>query len=89
MKDNQKTIIALKKAQASLAKVLKMIENQAYCVDIIQQNLAVIGLLRSANSQMLQTHLRCCFSQAAKKGGRELEEKMLELLKVINIAQSK
>jgi DNA-binding FrmR family transcriptional regulator len=40
--DNKKSLIALKKAKTSLEKVIQMIEDDKYCIDIIQQNLAVI-----------------------------------------------
>ncbi len=79
----------MKKAKTSLEKVMKMIEEDKYCIDVIQQNLAIIGLLRSANSTLLEGHVNCCIKDAAKKGGKELNEKMEELMKVIKIAQTK
>jgi DNA-binding FrmR family transcriptional regulator len=39
---HDKSLIALKKAKTSLEKVIKMLEDEKYCIDIIQQNLAVI-----------------------------------------------
>ncbi len=87
--NNEKLRIAMKKAKTSLEKVFKMIEEGKYCIDIIQQNLAVIGLLRSANMELLSGHIDTCVKNAAKKGGRELDEKMVELIKVLKIAQTK
>lgn len=51
---HQKVIIGLKKARTSLDKILSMLEEEKYCIDIIQQNLAVIGLLKSANLNLLE-----------------------------------
>ena len=48
MEENKNTITALKKAHSHLGNVIKMAENKEYCIDILQQNLAVIGLLKSA-----------------------------------------
>jgi len=49
-KDNKKKIlIGFKKANTSLAKIIEMVENDHYCIDVMQQNLAVIGFLRSAH----------------------------------------
>ncbi|MFC1599086.1 metal-sensing transcriptional repressor, partial [Patescibacteria group bacterium] len=47
--DNQKKkiLINFKKAQSLLEKIIKMSEDQEYCIHIMQQNLAVIGLLKS------------------------------------------
>jgi DNA-binding FrmR family transcriptional regulator len=87
--NEDKTMIAMKKAKTSLEKVIKMIEDDRYCIDVIQQNLAVIGLLRSANTALLEGHVNCCVKDAAKKGGKALDEKMAELIRVLQIAQTK
>ncbi len=80
----------MKKARTSLEKVMKMIEKDEYCIDIIQQSLAVIGLLKSANITLLETHVDCCVRNACKSGKKkEIEEKMSELIRVLKIAQSK
>ncbi len=85
-----KTTIALKKAKSSLDKVFRMIEEDKYCIDIIQQNLAIIGLLRSANQSLLDGHVNGCIKDAIKKNNtKRTDEMMVELLKVIKIAQSK
>ena len=41
-----------------------MIEGGEYCIDIMQQNLAVIGLLRSAHEMLMENHLNSCFKNA-------------------------
>ncbi len=53
-----------KKAQSLLARIQTMIEDDVYCIDIMQQNLAAIGLLKSAHQLLMEDHLRACFSQA-------------------------
>ena len=87
--NTDKVMIAMKKAKTSLEKVIKMVEDDRYCIDIIQQNLAVIGLLKSANIQLLEGHMSCCMKDAAKAGGKELDDKLSELVKVLKIAQTK
>jgi DNA-binding FrmR family transcriptional regulator len=87
---NDKSIIALKKAKTSLDKNLKAVEDGKYCIDVIQQNLAVIGLLKSANLTLLESHLHCCVTDAVKeKNMKRLDEMMKELLKVVKTAQNK
>jgi DNA-binding FrmR family transcriptional regulator len=44
----------MKKARTLLDKIITMQEKNEYCIDIVQQNLAVIGLLKSANLQLLE-----------------------------------
>ena len=91
MTSNQaKVLIAMKKAQTSLSKVMKMIEEGRYCIDVIQQSLAVMGLLKSANMTLLEGHVNCCIKNACKKRNlKEVEEKMNELIRVFKIAQTK
>lgn len=56
----KKLLIATKKAQGTLEKVSKMIEDDVYCGDIGQQINATIGLLRNMNLELLKNHLLCC-----------------------------
>ena len=75
--------INFKKAQSHLGKVIKMIENGEYCIDVMQQNLAVIGLLKSAHQMLMENHLKTCFSSAIKSGDEKRKEEMTkEILKV-------
>lgn len=88
--ENKKIKIALKKSITSLNKILEMVENDKYCIDIIQQNLAVIWLLKSANLSMLESHLWCCFKESIKSWNTtEIDEKINEILKIVKTAQSK
>lgn len=87
---SKKVIIGLKKAKSLLEKIVTMIEKDSYCIDVIQQNLAVIGLLKAANATMLEGHVNCCIKSACiKNNKKEIEDKMAELIKVLKIAQSK
>lgn len=76
-------IINFKKAHSHLGKIIKMVESQEYCIDIMQQNLAVIGLLRSAHQTLMENHLKTCFSRAIKSGDEKKKEAMTqEILRV-------
>ena len=61
---NDKALIGLKKAQSLIGKIIKMREDSEYCIDIMQQNLAVIGLLKSAHQKLMEGHLSTCFKNA-------------------------
>lgn len=81
-----KTIINFKKAQSHLGKIIKMMEDGEYCIDIMQQNLAVIGLLKSAHQMLMENHLKTCFSKAIKSDDEKKKEEMTkEILKVTNM----
>ena len=88
--NKEKTTIALKKAQSLLTKVQTMIEEDKYCIDIIQQNLAIIGLLKSTNLTLLEGHMDHCVKNAAKeKNSKRLNEMMGELVTIMKTAQNK
>lgn len=83
----KKAHTAVKKAHGLLGKILKMIEDDTYCVDVMQQNLAVIGLLKSAHQSLLETHMSHCVKGALEAGNQAKKEEMIEeILKVSKIA---
>lgn len=84
MKIEREITIALKKAQSHLGRVIKMVEEKEYCVDILQQNLAVIGLLKSANNKLLERHLNSCFVSAMRGTNEARKKKMIDEILSIN-----
>lgn len=83
----EKALINFKKAKSLTEKIIKMTESDKYCIDIMQQNLAVIGLLKSAHQMLMENHLTTCFKKAveSKKEGKK-EEMIDEILRVIKIS---
>lgn len=82
----KQSLIALKKAQSHLLKIQKMVEADEYCIKILEQLLAVNGLIKSASDKILKNHLETCFkdgigSQDAHKQNTLIEE----MIGVINL----
>ena len=81
------TVINFKKAQSLIGRMQKMVEDDAYCVDIMQQNLAVIGLLKSAHQMLMEDHLHVCFETAmqSKVEGKKtiMVEEILKVTKLL------
>ena len=87
MRHQDKTIINFKKSQSSLAKIIRMVEEDEYCIHIMQQNLAVIGLLKSAHQMLMEWHLNSCFKKAtATKNEKKKQEMINEILQVTKLA---
>jgi DNA-binding FrmR family transcriptional regulator len=92
----EKIAIALKKARTSIDNIIDTLEtpqkNDA-CFDVIQQNLAVIGLLRSANVLMLETHLDGYIENMQKRSPSQQQRKMKRLqsgvIRIVQMAQNK
>ncbi len=71
-KDTQERILhRLKIAQGHLKKVLKMVEDEEYCIDVIHQSQAVQRALQEADNLVLENHLKTCAAEAIKKGSQE------------------
>ncbi len=86
--DKQKTLINFKKTRSLLDKLIKMSEDGEYCVDIMQQNLAAIGLLKSAHQMLMENHLNSCFKNAMASKNEKLKKQMTEeILQVTKLAQ--
>ena len=85
--NQDKALVNFKKAQSLMARIIKMTADQQYCVDIMQQNLAVIGLLKSAHQMMMEDHLNSCFAHALQSNDKKLKQKMTqEILQVSKIS---
>jgi len=81
-----KTLINFKKAQSLLAKIIKMVEDNEYCIDVMQQNLAVLGLLKSAHQMLMEGHLNSCFKKAmGTKNEKRKQEMIKEILRVTKL----
>ena len=84
---HEKTLINFKKAKSHIDKIIKMIENGEYCIDVMQQNLAVIGLMKSAHQMLMEGHLNSCFKNAMETSNKARKQKMIdEILKVSKLS---
>jgi DNA-binding FrmR family transcriptional regulator len=84
MSEKEKAVVNLKKAKSLINKMLEMIEEDRYCIDIMQQNLAVIGMLKSSHEKLMKNHLNTCFRHAMETDDEEKKQEMIEeILKVM------
>ncbi len=81
---NKEIITGLKKAHSHLGNVIDMVEGKEYCVDVLQQNLAVIGLLKSANNKLLERHLNSCFASAMRSANEKRKQEMINEILALN-----
>lgn len=87
-KNKEKALINFKKTHSLLAKMIEMTERGEYCIDIMQQNLAAIGLLRSAHEMLMENHLNSCFKGAMgttnEKKKKQMTEEVIKVAKLFN-----
>jgi len=75
--------------EGQLRGVEKMIDDEAYCVDIITQTLAIQKSLRSLNKLLVENHLKTHVSEMFEDGGDRRNEAILELLKVYELSNNR
>jgi DNA-binding FrmR family transcriptional regulator len=82
-KDTQERIEhRLKIAKGHLEKVLQMVENDEYCIDILHQLQAVEEALKGTGNLILENHLKTCTADAIKAGKSEQAiSEIMELMK--------
>lgn len=63
-----RTLHRLKIARGHLEKVIKMVEADAYCIDVLVQSKAVRSAIEKADELLLEHHLSCCVVDHVKQG---------------------
>lgn len=82
MMADQKTVLRLlRTARGQIDGIIKMVEEDRYCMDISQQLSAADAMLRRANREVLSAHLKHCVEHAGSD--RERAEKIDELVKAL------
>lgn len=62
--------------------LIKMVEDDRYCIDISNQLMATQAILRNVNKQVLHDHLDSCVQKAFENGDER--EKIKEIMTVID-----
>ena len=75
---SEKTLRRLKTIQGHLGGVIRMIEEDAYCIDIIRQIQAVEAALNKASSEILENHLNSCVITAIRGDNEQERERVLK-----------
>ena len=84
MKAEQQNIKRLlNTAKGQIDGVNKMIDDDKYCIDISNQIMATIAILKKVNIEILDAHLKCCVLHA---DDREREAKISEISEVLKKA---
>ena len=80
--DKDKVGRLLKTARGQIDGILKMVEEDRYCVDISNQVLAVESILKKANHEIIKAHMQSCVRQAFEDGSAD--EKIDEIITLID-----
>lgn len=79
--EEKKTLLLrLKRAEGQIRGIEKMIEENAYCPDILIQVSAVTSALNSFNKELLACHIRSCVAEDIKAGKEESVDELVHVL---------
>jgi DNA-binding FrmR family transcriptional regulator len=77
--DDKAAVLArLKKVEGQVRGIYKMIEDDRYCIDVLQQISAATRALQGVALHLLDEHMAHCVVNAVKAGGAEKEAKLRE-----------
>ena len=78
---NHQILRRLRISRGHLDKVIKMVEDGVYCVDVIHQSQAVQSALQQTDELVLKNHLETCVSSDIKKGhGKKAIEEIMTVV---------
>ncbi|HBM80340.1 MAG: metal-sensing transcriptional repressor [Clostridiales bacterium] len=76
-----KALQLLKTSKGQIDGIIKMIEDERYCIDISNQIIAAQSLLKKANMLILKQHLNHCVKEAfLNNAGEKKVDEIIELL---------
>lgn len=80
--ETKKALNLLKTSKGQIEGIIKMLEDDRYCLDISKQILAVQGLLKKSNLNILDAHIKSCVKEAILEGHGD--EKIDEIINILD-----
>lgn len=82
--DSERVSRLLRTARGQIDGIIRMIEEDRYCVDISTQIQAASSILRKANGEVLRSHLHHCVREALTEGSEtDRNVKIEELIGIL------
>ena len=78
---SEKVVGRLKRIEGQVRGLIKMLDEDRYCIEILHQMQAVKSALARAESELLKEHAAHCVADAIASGDRDAQrEKVAELI---------
>jgi DNA-binding FrmR family transcriptional regulator len=68
----------LRRIEGQVRGLQRMVEEDAYCIDVLTQVSAATKALQAVALELLDGHLSHCVAEAIAKGGEQADEKIAE-----------
>ena len=76
--DNESTLRRLKTIEGHLRGVIRMVEQDEYCIDVIRQIQAVDAALNKVSTQILENHLNSCVINVIQGNDKKERQRVLK-----------
>lgn len=70
----------LNRIEGQIRGIRGMVENEAYCPDILVQSAAVTAAMNAFNRELLANHIRTCVADDIRAGNDEVVDELLKTL---------
>ena len=85
--DKDETLQRLKVVEGHVGGIVRMVENDAYCIDLLRQVQAVQAALNKISAKILDDHLHSCLISAVRGEDPDERERVLrEITEVYTMA---
>lgn len=78
--ERKKLINRLNRMEGQIRGICKMVENDAYCADILVQSAAVNAAVNAFNKELLAQHIRGCVARDIREGKDEVIDELVSTL---------
>ena len=78
--ERKKLINRLKRVEGQIRGIIGMLENDAYCNDILIQSAAVNAAVNAFNKELLASHIRNCVARDIRDGKDETIDELVATL---------
>ncbi len=82
-RERTKLLTRLKTVEGQIRGIEKMVENDAYCPDIVMQVSAVTNALNSFNKLLLAAHIRGCVTEDIREGKEDKVDELCAMLQKV------
>ena len=77
----KKLLNRLNRIEGQIRGIKTMVENKAYCTDILMQSSAALSALNSFNRELLSDHIKSCVADGIREGRDEVIDELTDIMR--------
>lgn len=78
--DHKQVKRLLNTARGQIDGIIKMVDEDRYCIDIANQVMATDAILKKVYKEVIAAHMSCCIKESIENNDEEKLEEMIQLL---------